>query len=74
MGHTLTGALAESPDSQISPFEPLSEGSLPHHIIPLASIVAESDMRSEGVDPLFLYNRQYLTQRKIGEEKSGAGG
>jgi hypothetical protein len=31
-------------------------------------------MRGEGADPLFLYNRQYLTQRKIREEKSGAGG
>ena len=31
-------------------------------------------MRGEGADPLFIHNRQYLTQRNIREEKSGTGG
>jgi hypothetical protein len=31
-------------------------------------------MRGEGADPLFIHNRQYLTQRTIREEKSGASG
>jgi hypothetical protein len=66
--------LAESPDSQIAFFEPRSKGSLHSHVIPLASIVACSSTRGEGADPLRLYNRQYLTQRKIREEKSGTGG
>jgi hypothetical protein len=32
-------------------------------------------MRGEDADPLFLYDRQYLTERQIRDkEKSGAGG
>jgi hypothetical protein len=72
-GHSLTGALAESPDGQIALFEPRNKGSSHYHVVPLASIAAWSDMRGEDADPLFLYNRQYLTERQI-QEKSGAGG
>ena len=74
-GHSLTGALAESPDGQIALFEPREKGSSHYHVVPLASITAWSDMRGEDADPLFLYNRQYLTERQIREkEKSGASG
>jgi hypothetical protein len=74
-GHALTGALAESPDDQIALFEPRNKGSSHYHFVPLSSIAAWSDMRGEDADPLFLYNRQYLTERQIREkEKSGAGG
>jgi hypothetical protein len=73
-GRLITGALAEGPDSQPALFETWSKGSLHYHVIPPASTVAWPDMRGEGTNPLFLYNRQYLTQRKIRQENSGAGG
>jgi hypothetical protein len=74
-GHSLTGAMAESPDDQIGLFEPRNRSSSHYHFIPLSSIAAWSDMRGEDADPLFLYNRQYLSARQIREkEKSGAGG
>ena len=50
----ITGALAESPDSQIALFETRSKDFLNYHVIPLASIVAWPDMRGEGANPLFL--------------------
>jgi hypothetical protein len=50
-------------------------GDLAYHFIPLASIAAWSDMRGEDADPLFLYDRQYLSERQIREkEKSRTGG
>ena len=73
-GHPITGALAESPDSQIALFKPRSKGSLHYHVIPLASIVAWPEMGGKGANPLFVCNCQYLTQRKICQENSGAGG
>jgi hypothetical protein len=74
-GHSLTGAMAESPDNQIGLFEPRNRGSSHYHFIPLSSIAAWSDMRGEDADPLFLYDRQYLSERQIREkEKSRAGG
>ena len=72
-GHALTGALAESPDDQIALFEPRNKGSSHYHFVPLSSIAAWSDMRGEDADPLFLYDRQYLSERQIREkEKSQA--
>lgn len=72
-GHALTGALAESPDDQIALFEPRNKDSSHYHFVPLSSIAAWSDMRGEDADPLFLYDRQYLTERQIREkEKSQA--
>ncbi len=74
-GRALTGAMAESPEGQIALFEPGEKGSSRYHVVPLSSIVAWSDMRGEDADPLFLYDRQYLTERQIRDkEKSGAGG
>jgi len=74
-GHALTGAMAESPDDQIALFDPRNKGSSHYHFIPLSSIAAWSDMRGEDADPLFLYDRQYLSERQIREkEKSRAGG
>jgi hypothetical protein len=74
-GQSLTGALAESPDNQIILFEPRSRASSHYHTVPLTSISAWSDMRGEDADPLFLYDRQYLSERQIRDkEKSRAGG
>ena len=74
-GHALTGALAESPDDQIALFEPRNKGSSHYHFVPMSSLAAWSDMRGEDADPLFLYNRQYLSERQIREkEKSRDGG
>jgi hypothetical protein len=73
-GRPITGALAESSDGQIALFETRSKGSLHYHVIPLASIVAWPEMGGKGANPLFVYNCQYLTQRKIRQENSGAGG
>ncbi|MBD2746009.1 hypothetical protein IC232_04770 [Microvirga sp. BT688] len=74
-GHALTGALAESPDGQIALFEPRNRGSSHYHVVPLTSITAWSDMRGEDADPLFLYDRQYLSERQIREkEKCKASG
>ncbi|MFC1459351.1 hypothetical protein ACETIH_22130 [Microvirga arabica] len=74
-GHALTGAMAESPDDQIRIFEPRNTNSSHYHLVPLSSIAAWSDMRGEDADPLFLYDRQYLSERQIREkEKSRAGG
>jgi hypothetical protein len=74
-GQSLTGALAESPDNQIILFEPRSRASSHYHTVPLTSISARSDMRGEDSDALYLYNRQYLTQRQIQDkEKSRANG
>jgi len=74
-GHSLTGAMAESLDSQIALFEPRNKGFSHYHFIPLSSVAAWSDMRGEDADPLILYDRQYLSERQIREkEKSQAGG
>jgi hypothetical protein len=74
-GHSLTGAMAESPDNQIGLFEPRNRGSSHYHFVPLSSITAWSDMRGEDADPLFLYDRQYLSERQIREkEKSRTAG
>lgn len=74
-GLSLTGAMAESPEDQIRIFEPRNKGSSHYHLVPLSSIAAWSDMRGEDADPLFLYDRQYLSERQIREkEKSRAGG
>ena len=61
--------MAESPDDQISLFEPRSKGSSHYHFVPLSSIAAWSDMRGEDADPLFLYDGQYLSERQIREKK-----
>jgi hypothetical protein len=73
-GHAITGALAESRDNQFVLFEPWNKGSPLYHVVPLASIILWSGVRGEDADPLFHYNRQYLTQPKIREQKFGAGG
>jgi hypothetical protein len=74
-GQSLTGALAESPDNQVVLFEPRARASFHYHTVPLASISAWSDMRGEDTDPLYLCNRQYLTQRQIRDrEKYPANG
>jgi ABC-type transporter Mla MlaB component len=74
-GQSLRGALAESPDNQIILFGPRSRASSHYHTVPLTSISAWSDMRGEESDELYLYNRQYLTQRQIQDkEKSRANG
>ena len=74
-GDSLTGALAESPDDRIGLFEPRDRGSSHYHVVPLTSITAWSDMRGEDADPLFLYDRQYLTERQVRDkEKSKTGG
>ncbi|EIM30368.1 hypothetical protein [Microvirga lotononidis] len=69
-GHSLTGALAECPDDQIGLFEPRHKGSSHYHYIPLSNIAAWSDMRGEDADPLFLYDRQYLSERQIREKEA----
>jgi hypothetical protein len=51
--------------TQIGLFEPRNRGSSHYHFIPLSSIAAWSDMRGEDADPLFLYDRQYLSERQI---------
>jgi hypothetical protein len=72
-GRSLTGTMAESPDDQIRIFEPRSRSSSHYHFVPLSSIAAWSDMRGEDADPLFLYDRQYLTERQSRDkEKSKA--
>ncbi|QRM34810.1 hypothetical protein [Microvirga sp. VF16] len=68
-GHSLTGAMAESPDDQIGLFEPQNKDSSHYHFVPLSSIAAWSDMRGKDADPLLLYDRQYLSERQIQEKE-----